>query len=539
MVDLREKISHYNFADLRNQFIRYIVIKNVIWIALCLLVGAGWRQIFMFSAIRTAFSLLFLVLWLTLDFAKSRSEKYHALPGRNLTDDMRKYKRSYDALLEYFRDADPHRLDVSDFPVIDWHNADGIIFGTVGNRLLCIPSSAEGNVVIYGPPGTGKTSGIAIPSAMVYRGSVLAVDIKGDLYNYVSQHTSRKIVRFCPDSPNALTDSCRFDPFLNIEKMDATEKKLYLESMAMVLIPDDGGADGNYFSSRARKIFQGVTHLLLYQNPNISFPDVIHKILSGNIFDWVTKAQNSPCVEAKELLLSFYGNSEKNVTGAYDALTTALVHFSNPVLDKLLAKDPDSISIETLENGSDIYLQISQAHLDAYAPLFTLILESLSTAFTRRPDTSTAAGANNRPILMLLDEFPQLTFSYNMINSILATLRSKSVNCMLIMQNLSQLEMKYRDGARSIIGNCHYQAILGCNDIHSSKVFSEMIGTRKVLKISTSENNSDLSVNSGRNIQEAREPIFYPEDFGDLKGDLVLYFKGKYCKCKKINCYLN
>ncbi len=67
-----------------------------------------------------------------------------------------------------------------------------------------------------------------------------------------------------------------------------------------------------------------------------------------------------------------------------------------------------------------------------------------------------------------------------------------------------------------------------------------MIGIQKVPKISTSENSSDQALNSGRrSIQETCELLSYPEGFGDLKGILVLYFKGKYCKYKKIKCYLN
>ena len=79
-----------------------------------------------------------------------------------------------------------------------------IIFGTDKGKLIQIPSDSECNIAIFGPPGSGKTSGIAIINAMSFQGSVLAVDVKGDLYNYVSKHTNRKIVRFCPDSPTAL-----------------------------------------------------------------------------------------------------------------------------------------------------------------------------------------------------------------------------------------------------------------------------------------------------------------------------------------------
>lgn len=476
-------------------------------------------------------------LWFMVVFTICRDKSYRYKTGRSYGHDNGKYKRSYSELVEYFKDAEPHKLDTSEFKKIPWREAKGIIFGVDNGKLIQIPSNSECNIAIFGPPGSGKTSGIAIINAMTFQGSVLAVDVKGDLYNYVSKHTDRKIVRFCPDSPTALRDSVRFDPFAELSKMDDTDKKLYLESVATVLIADEGGSDGNYFTTRARKMFQGITHLILHKNPDASFPEVIHAILQGNVFEWVTRAIESDCEPAKELLASFYGNSEKNVSSAYDALTTALVHFSNPVLDELLSKNGNCISIKTLEDGTDLYLQISQEHLDAYAPLFTLLIQSMSTAFTKRPDSST--GVKNRPILMLLDEFPQLTFSYKLINSNLSTLRSKSVICMVIQQNLSQLEYRYQPtGARSILGNCNYQIILGSNDINSSKVFSDTFGVKKVLKISNSETTAQNN-STGRSVQEATEKVFLPEYFGDLSAEnkMIVYFKGKYCECKKLNCY--
>ena len=492
----------------------------------------------LYNIYRIAICIGLVALWYIVVFTTCRNKRYKYLTGRKFGADNSKYKRSYYELVEYYRDAEPHKLDTSVFEKMPWRNAKGIIFGTDDKgKLIQIPSDSECNIAIFGPPGSGKTSGIAIINAMSFQGSVLAVDVKGDLYNYVSKHTNRKIVRFCPDSPTALKDSVRFDPFAELGQMDDTDKKLYLESVATVLIADEGGSDGNYFSTRARKMFQGITHLILHNNPNASFPDVIHAILQGNVFNWVTKAIESDCEPAKELLASFYGNSEKNVSSAYDALTTALVHFSNPVLDELLSKNGNCISIQTLEQGSDLYLQISQEHLDAYAPLFTLLIQSMSTAFTKRPDSST--GVKNRPILMLLDEFPQLTFSYKLINSNLSTLRSKSVICMVIQQNLSQLEYRYQPtGARSILGNCNYQIILGSNDINSSKVFSDTFGKKKVLKISNSETMSQNN-STGRSVQESTEKVFEPEYFGDLSSNnkMIIYFKGKYCEATKLNCY--
>ena len=448
------------------------------------------------------------------------------------------FTRSYAQLVDYFKNAEPHKLDTSLYSKGSWRTTKGLIFGMNGNRLISIPSTSECNLAVFGPPGSGKTSGIAIIDAMQFDGSVLAVDIKGDIYNYVSTHSNRKILRFAPDADDALSVSCHFDPLYGFDKMSPTDQKLYLENVASILIADEGGNEGNYFSTRARKLFQGISHLILFKNPNAGFPDIIHAILEGNVFDWVNEALESDCRASNELLASFYGNNEKNVSGAYDALTTALIPFSNHILDELLARSEKSINIKDLDDGYDIYLQISQEHLNAYAPLFTLLLQCFSTAFTKRPDSST--GTKSRPILMLMDEFPQLTFSYQMINSNLSTLRSKSVVCMVIQQNLSQLSYRYgQDGARSILGNCNYQIILGSNDIQSSEQFSRTFGMKRILKVSNSITQAEHS-SSGRSIQEMEVRVYPAEYFGDLLPNLskmIVYCKGKYCELTKLNCY--
>ena len=492
---------------------------------------------FLYALCNMFYSTLCIALWCALLYRVAQSKIYFYKTGRDLSKDIAQYGRSYKQLLQYFRAAEPHKLDISQFQYRSWRRTSGLVLGTAEQKLIALPTKSECNIAVFGPPGSGKTSGIAIPNALSFGGSVLAVDIKGDLYNYVTANSNRTIVRFCPDHPNALKESFHFDPFAGIEKMNITDKKLYLEAMATILIPEETGSDGYYFSSRARKMFQGIAQLLLDQNPETTFPELVQAILNGNPFDWVNTAKQSECLLAKEQIASFHGNNEKNISAVYDTLTTAMVHFSNPILKQLLTKSDRCISVDLLDQGCDIYLQISQEHLESYAPLFTLIIQSFCTAFMKRTDNST--GRDNEPVLMLMDEFPQLTFSYEMINSNLSTLRSKNVNCMIIQQNLSQLEQRYGAiGASSILGNCNVQGILGSNDMATSNMFSNMCGYKKILKVSNSETHSGEPT-TGRTVSEASEKVFPPEYFGDLpsRKKLILYIKGKYVECKKINCY--
>ena len=78
-----------------------------------------------------------------------------------------------------------------------------------------------------------------------------------------------------------------------------------------------------------------------------------------------------------------------------------------------------------------------------------------------------------------------------------------------------------------------YISILSAQDPKSREFFQKLIGTRKVLKISNSENRKDVS----RSINESRESIFQPEDFGNLDEKLIIYANGRYIKAEKIKCY--
>lgn len=54
-------------------------------------------------------------LWFIMVFTICRNKQYRYLTGRNYRTDNSKYKRSYHELVEYFQDAEPHKLDTSDF----------------------------------------------------------------------------------------------------------------------------------------------------------------------------------------------------------------------------------------------------------------------------------------------------------------------------------------------------------------------------------------------------------------------------------------
>lgn len=436
----------------------------------------------------------------------------------SILSDSLKYSKNPFEMAKFHEASDPYKLDLSQYPIQDWTDAEGIILGSAKDHCIYRPSNADGNIALFALPGAGKTTAQIIPTAFKFAGSVLAIDIKGDILAATKHWRNIKVF-----SPNDKEHSCHFDPFSGIADMTLEDRDERLNQIAQILIPQTKEDKDNYFHNGAIAYFCGVSHYLLDQNPDTQFSDVLEAIILGkigNALEIVLKVIASNSMMAKSHLASFKGNSEKNVAGCYDAAVRAL----RPLLTllPLLNDKGDRISIDTLDAGYDIYIEIPQDKLSVYSPITTLIVQSFVQDFMKRPDRST--NQETPPILFLLDEFAQLQFEFKTISTALSTLRSKNVSLFLAMQSIAQLENRYGQGqAREIIDTCSYISVMSAQDPSSRDFFSKLLGEKTVLK------------KQGDTTIELKEPIIEPATFGDLDDQVLIYAHGKYVIADK--CY--
>ena len=461
--------------------------------------------------------------------------------GRSLFHDRRDYHRTMAELLRTFRDADPYRMKEDDLAYISWKNASGVILGKSDHRLIYRRTWEHGgdgaNYIVFALPGAGKTTSQIIPSALRFGGSVLAIDIKGDLLN--ACHDKRKIKVFAPDDPKV---SVHYNPLAGIEKLRPSELKTFVEQMAIILIPEEHGNDSKYFTDGARDLFCAIALYLIREKQGITLPDIARQILTGNVIDWINKIRDSDCTEAREYSDSYWGTNETNVSGCGNELAKHIRPFASGELAELLSDDGHCITPETLDDGYDIYIEIPQDKIQVLAPITTLLVQNFMTAFMRRTDNS--SGKMIRPVLFLLDEVMQMQISGEVLTGALSTLRSKGVSIYMAVQSIGQIRKKYgEDQAREIIDTCAYVSVMSAQDPESRKYFSELFGSRRVLKVTSNDSvgtgswwdASQHGNSSSRGAQEVREPIFQPEDFGNLGDRVAILANGKYIVADK--CY--
>lgn len=148
----------------------------------------------------------------------------------------------------------------------------------------------------------------------------------------------------------------------------------------------------------------------------------------------------------------------------------------------------------------------------------------------------------------------------DVIQNAVSTLRSKGVTICLMMQSLAQLDKTYGKESRQIIvDNCQYKAILSVTDPENQKIFSDMIGSTNVRKMSVSDSSSESrGKNSGSSTAETtnfsdgksegisksittsrsgvREPIIFPHELATLQ-DILLVTPEGFCRVDKAPCY--
>lgn len=452
------------------------------------------------------------------DFNKDSSLGTKLDQSMSILSDSLKYNKTPMEIAQFQKNADPYQLDLSQYPVQDWTDTRGIIFGSADGHCIYRDSKADGNVALFALPGGGKTTAQIIPTALKFHGSVLAIDIKGDILAATRHWRMIKVF-----SPGDKDHSCHFDPFAGISDMSLEDRDERLNQIAQTLIPTDPEAKDTYFRDGAVAYFCGISHYMLDQDPSTHFSDVIEAIVFGtigNALEIILKIHASDSKMAKSYLSSFRGNSEKNVSSCYNAAVRAL--HSLITLTPLLNSEGDCLSIDTLNEGYDIYIEIPQDKIAIYAPVTTLIVQSFIQDFMRRPDRSN--DQKTRPILFLLDEFPQLQFDFATISAALSTLRSKNVSLFLAMQSIAQLENRYGHGqSREIIDTCAYISVMSAQDPSSRDFFSRLLGEKIVLK------------KQGNTTIEVKEPIIEPAAFGDLDDKVLVYAHGKYVIADK--CY--
>lgn len=376
----------------------------------------------------------------------------------------------------------------------------GVVLGKKDGQLIEKPSTKEGHTLVIGGTGTGKTRGHGIPTLIRWEGTGLIVDIKGEL-NKKTAHIKPNSIIFSTESQLA-----RYNPLDFVNEIEDVQEI----GRNMFPIPQKGDP---FWVQCAQSVFSAACWE--YRNEK-SFSEVAQFLCGNPGQEIIETLLTSDQLETRILANTVTDLKPEALAGIFAEIRGKLATIA---VDKTIqyATSKSDFSPEDIEN-SMIYLQVSEARLKQYGELFTVIIGQFLRYLTKRDE------AKNPPVLIMLDEFPRLGKMSEIVGG-LATLRSRNVHLMLIIQSLTQLDMLYgKDERKVIVDNCTFKLVINATDTETQKYFSDMAGQKTVVLKSYSQGEGYRKEQTFTTTEQG-VPLIRPEEFGLLEKPILFAYR--------------
>jgi len=376
--------------------------------------------------------------------------------------------------------------------------------GFAGTELIRIYANEPGHLITVAPTRAGKGRCHIIPNLLTWPGSAIVLDVKSEIHaetsGYRANGLGQNILKFAPFE----LQSCRWNPLdpilaLAKSKYDANstpEKVRHLEAemqdavsllIELMFTPPPGGPREPFWQNAAKSIVQGI---VLYvctagmgdepQDDSKSYSvrtrtmEEMRRLLTLEPDDF--NALLEEMKDSRELWVresaSFAKTNIKSAEQWVGVLSEAIVQtriWSNERVKWVTGATDGAFT--KIREKTTLYICIPPEHLNEYRALFRVLVGTLLNELKK----SHSGRRNETPVLVVLDEFPQL---HNMkpVEDAVSYMAGYGVKMWFFVQDLGQLQHHYPTTWRSIFANCGVQMFFGVNDHETAKLVSDMTG---------------------------------------------------------------
>lgn len=367
----------------------------------------------------------------------------------------------------------------------------GPIFGkTSGPSGLgqYLTNGEQPHSLIVAPTRAGKGVGIVIPTLLTFDGSVLALDVKGELFELTSRARLKRgdrIIKFSPLDREGRTNC--YNPVLDIVATPPERRFSEARRLAVNLITPKGkGAEG--FIDGARDLFiAGILACIERGTPTI-----------GAVYDLFTQpgekyklfaqlAEESNVGEVTRIFDNMAGNDTKIITSYTSVLGDGGLNlWADPLIKNATSRSDFSI-YDLRRDPTTIYLCVSPNDLEVIAPLVRLFFQQTVSILQRTMPVKDEIFE----VLFLLDEFKHLG-KLEAIETAVTTIAGYKGRFMFIIQSLSALTGAYEQaGKENFLSNTGVQVFMATADDETPEYISKAIGEYTFCQKSKSYNQKE------------------------------------------------
>ena len=387
------------------------------------------------------------------------------------------------------------------------------------------------NILVVGGSGAGKSRGFALPNIMQCCCSMVITDPKAELLRKTGGLLEKKgyEVRVF-DLINPDTSFC-YNPFEYVH--DDKDVLRLISNLIQNTTPKGSQSSDPFWEKSETALLQALMLYLLHEAPpeEQNFAMIMEMLGSAQVkeededyespldilFDRLEmRDPDSIAVKQYHIYKQAAGKTAKSIL---ISVGVRLAAFNLPQIAKLT--NTDELDLSSMgEKKVALFCCIPDADTSLnylvgmiYSQLFQMLYYMADRVH---------GGALPVPVNCIMDEFPNVSLP-NEFEKILATCRSRSIYCSIIIQNMSQLKALFKDSWESLVGNCDEFLYLGGNEKETHKYVSELLG-KETIDTNTYGQTKGKSGSYSTNFQQSGRELLQPDEVRMLDNKNALLF---------------
>ena len=363
--------------------------------------------------------------------------------------------------------------------------------------LDCYQTQLNNNVLVVGTTGAGKTRSIVTPNLLEATGSYIVSDPKGNLYKKYKAYLEKKgyVVKKLDFTNPKESDGYNFFRYIQTTQDIVT-------TAHMLIYDGDKGNHADPFWDQAGQLLLQALIAYLKEAQSVGEQN-LHSLLK-----LVTMCSSEGDLDDREsmtdVIIKDYARTHKDSyavntyrkfrVAASKTLRSILITvnaklglFDTPEAKAMTSRDDMHISrIGQEKTAVFVVVSDTDRSMDGLANLF---FTQAMNQLCRYADHHCEDNCLPVPVRFILDDFAT-NCRIAEFPRMIASIRSRGISTMLMIQSEAQLFRCYGDDGATIIGNCDTYVYLGGNDVKTAQAVAERadVPVKKILHMPVGTN---------------------------------------------------